>query len=69
MTFAVGTLLRNSCASPSVRDLTAAFEALYAGLPLQRARSAEHSDALAVTHGGLVIPCFEPVLMITAGFS
>lgn len=67
-----------------MRDLTAALDALYAALPLikidvpNNARSSNQTVAgqtmsrfrkQNVTHGGFVIPCLDPVLMIIAWFS
>ena len=67
---------RSSCERPSVRDLTAALDALYAALPLfERMRSDGcrgldvAQEGLNGTHGGFVIPCLEPVFIITDGFS
>ena len=65
---------RSSWARLSVRDLTAALVALYEGFPLiisdvisvgGRARI----DVQSAAYGGLVMPCLDPVLMMTAGFS
>ena len=64
---------RNSCANPSVKLFTAAFVALYAGLPLlfqeTFSRLFISKFETGVTHGGLVIPCLEPVLITIAWFS
>lgn len=64
---------RSSCAMFSVSTLTAALEVLYAALPLHNQESNHQSlDAFIAqdhTHGGLVIPCFEPVLITTLAFS
>jgi hypothetical protein len=59
---------RNSYASPSVKLFTAAFAALYAGLPLlfQSTFNRLFIYLKRVTHGGLVIPCLEPVLITMA---
>lgn len=64
---------RSSCANPSVKLFTAAFEALYAALPLgqrsERISPRNMDGAESNTYGGFVIPCFDPVLMTIAGFS
>jgi len=62
---------RNSYANPSVKLFTAAFVALYAGLPLlaQHIFNRLSKPETGVTHGGLVIPCLEPVLITMAWFS
>ena len=65
---------RSSCARLSVRLFTAALEALYAAFPLSEERTSDESTQgrkkeVKMTYGGLVIPCLEPVFMITDGFS
>lgn len=62
---------RSSYANPSVKLFTAAFAALYAGLPLlfQGIFNRLFIPETRVTHGGLVIPCLEPVLITMAWFS
>lgn len=61
---------RNSYANPSVKLFTAAFVALYAGLPLSFQNRFNRlflpEAETRVTHGGLVIPCLEPVLITMA---
>ena len=60
----------SSYARDSVSDLTAALVALYDGLPLhKRGVKTWTRKARSRAYGGFVIPCFDPVLMITAGFS
>jgi len=50
--------------------LTTAFEALYAGFPLDTVvMRAQPGDNVWNAYGGLVIPCLEPVLITTLGFS
>ena len=61
---------RSSYARDSVSDLTAALVALYDGFPLhKRGVKMWTRKAMRRAYGGFVIPCFDPVLMITAGFS
>ena len=61
---------RSSYARDSVSDLTAALVALYDGFPLrERGVKMWTRKAMSRAYGGFVIPCFDPVLMITAGFS
>lgn len=62
---------RSSHARPSVRLLTAALEALYAALPLLGTCQRDIFPVVVKrwAHGGLVMPCFEPVLTIIDWFS
>ena len=64
---------RSSWARLSVRDLTAALVALYEGFPLIISDvisvGANRDERVQLAHGGLVMPCLDPVLMMTAGFS